>query len=348
MPIAWIIAGIVALLLLLALFFILRGGAAKGAGAPTAASQSTPAGAPTAGGAIAGQATADAPPTEPPATAAPAAAPPPAGTQVYSDDFADPKKSGMENQPKALDFERGIHSPGVYHLRLLNPNETRAEIFARQAYHNFSVQVDLSDNSDDLAGSVSQGLAFRVRDRQHYYALMIDPRAGKYSLRRQDGDAPVELIPWTASPLIKLQKDVNTLRVDGDEGSFTFYLNDAQLAKFDDATYRSGMIGFVVANVDAPKPHMHFDNLAIWTSDAPPAASSLEPTRKNPKGDMVLIPGGEFILGSNINRSEPPQMLQLPDFYIDRTEVTNAVYRQYLPGDQRHVAAGHRLLRLGR
>jgi len=43
---------------------------------------------------------------------------------------------------------------------------------------------------------------------------------------------------------------------------------------------------------------------------------------------MVLIPGGEFILGSNMKIDEPPQMLQLPDFYIDRAEVTNALYRE--------------------
>src|SRR4029079_8407866 len=88
--------------------------------------------------------------TEAPATDAPAAEPPPepAGTQVYTDDFADPKKSGMENQPKGLDFERGIHSPGGYHLRVLVPTETRLEIFARQSYQNFSAQIDLSDNSD--------------------------------------------------------------------------------------------------------------------------------------------------------------------------------------------------------
>jgi formylglycine-generating enzyme required for sulfatase activity len=121
---------------------------------------------------------------------------------------------------------------------------------------------------------------------------------------------------------------VNTLRVDASDATFMFYLNNAKLADFEDDSYSSGMIGFVVANVDAPKPHMHFDNLAIWISDAPPPASNLEAVRKNDKGDLVLISGGEFILGSNINRDEPPQIVQLPDFYIDRAEVTNALYRQ--------------------
>ena len=318
-------------MLLLALFFILRSGSAGAGGAATTAAQNTPASAPTAGGAGVGQAA-----TEAPVTAEAAGPPPPApaGTQVYTDDFADPTKSGLENLVKATDFQRGIHPPGVYHMLLLLPNETRVELFARQAYQNFSAQIDLNDNSDDLAGAVAQGMVFRARDRQHYYALLIDPRAGTYSLRRQDGDTQKELIPSTASPLVKLQKDVNRLRVDAADATFSFYLNDVKLAGFEDTTYTRGMLGFVVATADAPKPHMHFDNLAIWSSDTPAQASSLAPVRKNPKGDMVLIRGGEFILGSNLNRDEPPQMLQLPDFYIDRAEVTNAEYQRCVAADK--------------
>jgi len=318
--------------LVLALVFILRGGLAGTGGTATAVARATPSGAPT--GEV-GQTVTELPATDAPATDAPASEPPPApaGTQVSADDFADVKKGGMENLVKAKDFQRGVHPPGVYHMLVLNPNETRVELFARQAYQNFSAQIDLNDNSDDLAGAVSQGMAFRARDRQHYYALLIDPRAGKYSLIRQDGDARKELIPWTDSSLIKLQKDVNKLRVDAVDSAFTFYLNDAKLANFDDKIYDRGMIGFLVANADAVKPHMHFDNLAIWTSDAPPQASTLEPLRKNPNGDLVLIPGGDFILGSDVNRDEPPQMLPLPDFYIDRTEVTNAQYRACIAAD---------------
>jgi len=319
----------VALVLLLALFFIIRGNVAGGGGTATVVARATPNSAPTAGAGV-GQAATELPATEAAATDAPAAEPPPepAGTQVYTDDFADTKKSGMENLVKAPDFQRGVHSPGVYHMLVLMPNETRVELFAHQLYQNFSAQIDLNDNSDDLGGSVSQGLVFRARDRQHYYALMIDPRVGKYSLRRQDGDKLEELIPWTDSPLIKQGKDVNTLRVDAAAGAFTFYLNNAKLSSFEDATYSSGLIGFTVANVDAPKPHMHFDNLAIWSSDAPSQASSLDKEKKNPNGDMLLIVGGEFILGSNEKPDEPPQIMQLPDFYIDRAEVTNALYRQ--------------------
>src|SRR4029079_13449504 len=36
----------------------------------------------------------------------------------------------------------------------------------------------------------------------------------------------------------------------------------------------------------------------------------------------------------NTNRDEPPQVLQLPDFYIDRAEVTNAGYQRCVAADK--------------
>ena len=68
----------------------------------------------------------------------------------------------MQNLVKVTDFQRGIHPPGVYHMLVMGPNETRVELFARQAYQNFSIQIYLNDNSDDLAGALSQGLVFRA------------------------------------------------------------------------------------------------------------------------------------------------------------------------------------------
>jgi formylglycine-generating enzyme required for sulfatase activity len=262
-------------------------------------------------------------------TIAPTAVPLPApvGKQVYVDHFDDPNASGLENDIKAPDFQRGFH-PGVYHLRVLTANTTRVELLARRIYQDFSAQIDLNDNSDNFSGAVSQGLIFRARDREHYYALLIDPRGGRYALRRQDGvGKTTDLIPWTPSSLIKQAQSVNQLRVDAVGSKLTFYLNGAQLDEASDGTYGLGMLGMIVANLDATQSHMHFDNLLVWSRDTsrPP---SLPPTRKHPKGDMVLISGGEFVLGSNDSASEPPQILAVRDFYLDRAEVTNALYRQ--------------------
>jgi formylglycine-generating enzyme required for sulfatase activity len=41
---------------------------------------------------------------------------------------------------------------------------------------------------------------------------------------------------------------------------------------------------------------------------------------------MVLIPAGPFVMGDNQRDNAPPHIVDLPDFYLDRTEVTNAAY----------------------
>lgn len=54
-----------------------------------------------------------------------------------------------------------------------------------------------------------------------------------------------------------------------------------------------------------------------------PIEPSLQATITTPTGTMMLAPVGEFLFGP---QNEPRS---LPDFYIDRTEVTNAAYRQF-------------------
>jgi formylglycine-generating enzyme required for sulfatase activity len=41
---------------------------------------------------------------------------------------------------------------------------------------------------------------------------------------------------------------------------------------------------------------------------------------------MVLIPGGEFVMGSNDTPTDLPHIVSQPDFYIDSKEVTNLAY----------------------
>jgi formylglycine-generating enzyme required for sulfatase activity len=53
------------------------------------------------------------------------------------------------------------------------------------------------------------------------------------------------------------------------------------------------------------------------------------------KGDdgaeMVLVPAGEFVMGSNDYHDEkPPHRVELDDYYVDRYEMTNALYKRFL------------------
>jgi serine/threonine protein kinase/formylglycine-generating enzyme required for sulfatase activity len=54
-------------------------------------------------------------------------------------------------------------------------------------------------------------------------------------------------------------------------------------------------------------------------------------------GTMILIPSGDFIMGDDINRTEevPAHTVTLPDYYIDKFEVTNAEYKAFCDATRR-------------
>src|SRR5690349_5693180 len=109
----------------------------------------------------------------------------PKGKLVYEDDFSSNTKSKLEDNLKAADFQRGFHAPGVYHLKLLQNNEIRWSLFPDQSYSEFTVTNDMWDFSDEInSGKVAQGLVFRAQDNNHFYAVLIDPRGGTYSVRK--------------------------------------------------------------------------------------------------------------------------------------------------------------------
>jgi hypothetical protein len=195
--------------------------------------------------------------------------PEPKGKLVYSDDFSDAAKSSFADTLGGKDFSRGFHAPGVYQLKLLTAKDTRWVLLAGQSFGTFTVEADVWDNSDTLTGAAAQGLVVRAQDDQHMYAVLLDSRKGQYAVRKLSGTTWSDVVPLTASPLVKQQAEVNHLRVDGEGGNFTVYLNDEQLATFSDASYAKGSIGLIVDSVDAEGAHMHFDNLMLYSPEAP-------------------------------------------------------------------------------
>lgn len=202
-----------------------------------------------------------------------AAPPAPKGKLVYQDDFSDKAKSKLEDNLKATDYSRGFHPPGVYHLISRGENQTVWELYADQSYSNFSLQMAVIDDSDDFAGDVSAGVVFRAQDNTHLYAVLLDARKQQFAARKLDGQAWSDLIAMKPSNLIKARNGENILRIDGDGDTFTIYVNGETLGNFKDGSYKQGGIGMIQDNIDAVGPHSHFDNLTVYTTDAPSTAA---------------------------------------------------------------------------
>ncbi|MGO9228806.1 MAG: bifunctional serine/threonine-protein kinase/formylglycine-generating enzyme family protein [Bryobacteraceae bacterium] len=65
------------------------------------------------------------------------------------------------------------------------------------------------------------------------------------------------------------------------------------------------------------------------TPAPPPKAMELPKTLSTPTGEMVLVPGGEFLYG------EKKEVASLPAFYIDKTEVSDAAYARFCQATNR-------------
>lgn len=74
----------------------------------------------------------------------------------------------------------------------------------------------------------------------------------------------------------------------------------------------------------------------VETNDGSTGAASqaLASAIDTPTGQMILIPAGPFLSGEDRHQET------LPDFYIDKTEVTNAAYEQYLKARSRPIPDG--------
>lgn len=89
------------------------------------------------------------------------------------------------------------------------------------------------------------------------------------------------------------------------------------------------------------RPHAPAASIAPPAPIDSPAPAALKPRITTPTGEMVLVAAGPFLFG------EKKEQAQLPAFYIDRTEVTNAAYSQFCNATQRQLPRGFPADKLG-
>ena len=84
-------------------------------------------------------------------------------------------------------------------------------------------------------------------------------------------------------------------------------------------------------NEPTNKPVAISSNTTATNTSSTPTTESNLPKEIENKGKMMLVAAGNFTMGSDAGEdiSKPAHQVNLPAFYIDKTEVTNAQYKEF-------------------
>ncbi len=189
-------------------------------------------------------------------------APQPLASSLYQDDFTNPASGWPEE--KFDNYFIGYHEPEYYHVEITSPNY-KTTVFEpeKKNFSDASVETKVFTNSKKTSetGDFDYGVAFR-RSGDQYYAFAISPRTKQWQVLKSSSTSLTALAEGTEAGINALDVE-DTLRVESQGSSFSFYINDKLVGQVTDADYASGDIGFFVQTLDATNVHIHFDSLNI-------------------------------------------------------------------------------------
>jgi hypothetical protein len=187
----------------------------------------------------------------------------------YKDDRA---TSGMgyyvsvrESQGTAVHSEAGIYvADGAYHIVTAEINRLVIGVSERLSLESFSLEVDAAQvsGSDDN----EYGLVCGYEDEESYCELAIsgDGYVGFFVQEQGSWDS---IVPFTRNEAIDQGNSVNRLRLEVEEGAFSFYVNGQLALQEYDQRLGEGLMGFGCGSFAEPHLHCSFDNLRVWDSE---------------------------------------------------------------------------------
>ncbi len=148
-------------------------------------------------------------------------------------------------------------------------------------YSDFVYEVSLQKTAGD---GTSMGLLFREND---YFGAAGDgygfwiTSTGDCSVWKHVGGVSSTLVPWTASAFINQGLGAwNTLAVDVNGSTLTFYINGNLLTSLVDSSFASGKAG--VAVYDSSPDVVHYDNASLTCGGGPAAVAPVAVTPIDP------------------------------------------------------------------
>ncbi len=120
----------------------------------------------------------------------------------------------------------------------------------------------------DCSGLDRAGLVFRQNKPEETYIgyLFSVSCDGRYALRKWDGAAFTNLIPWTPSDLIEIDPDKPVrLGILADGNNLALYFDGQKLAETADSSYSEGRFGLLVASENTEDFEVRVGEIAFWT-----------------------------------------------------------------------------------
>ncbi len=136
------------------------------------------------------------------------------------------------------------------------------------------------------SGNYEYGLVVRAQDNPWKFYGFTVTGSGKYSVFLFANDNYVDLIPYTASPLVKTGTAVNHFRILAQGSQLNFYLNGEAVGTITDTALNQGSPGFFLNN-SAANTKVGFDNFHI----APVTQLAATPTPVLVNPTVAVKPG---------------------------------------------------------
>jgi len=184
---------------------------------------------------------------------------------AFSDDFSD-EGSGLTPE-YADDQQETAYANGEYHVSALTEQLMAWSHYPDLEFDDFAVQVQARWVDGSREGDY--GLLIRVQPDSAEWYLFGTNAEGYYHVYKREQGEWTELVGWWWDGVIHGDGEWDLLRIEASGPSLTFLVNGQPLVTLDDEAFTAGTIALYVETFRDSYIHAAFDNLTVWTEEAP-------------------------------------------------------------------------------
>ncbi len=265
----------------------------------------------------------------------------------YTEDFNDPNSgwpSGKTDRPSGLGIDARGYIDGEYFIRApaLPPDQCCIDSLGDKrtpAFTEVVVTVDFRFITDSSGTACVDAVRLNEDPNKPWYNFCISNN-GDYNIAKNTPSSGGVSMASGHIASFKGGPAPNHLMIVAKSNQMAFFLDEQPVQLIQAETVPPGGVVFSISSDTASPLEVRFDNLKVWNiasmplSQATPTATKPIATRVSETDGMlqVFVPPGGFLMGSAdsdplAGGDEKPQTtVYLQAFWVDQTEVTNAMY----------------------